>query len=54
MFIEVKLNIKIKNIFILILCIFCIIVLMLGKVDICIIEILNCYVKEFISIYLYV
>lgn len=53
MFIEVKLKTKIKNIFILILCTFCTTVLMSGKVDTCIIEISNCYAKEFTSIHLY-
>lgn len=44
---------KDKEYFILILCTFCTTVLMSGKVDTCIIEISNCYAKEFTSIHLY-
>lgn len=53
MFIEVKLNTKIKNIFILILCTFCTTVLMSGKVDTCIIAISNCFAQEPAYIYMH-
>lgn len=54
MFIEVKLNTKIKNIFILILvCTFCTTVLMSGKVDTCIIAISKEIAQEPAYIYMH-